>query len=133
MHGNSERNWRKTSKGFFSSTTHCIGSKSSLCNLPGKVLQDGVNSVAIQSPIPDIWRKQRKTFKGFFSQMACHIYSKSSLCNSPGEALQDGVSCVAIQSPIPDISGWTDKHTQTDRQTHTHRIRVLLYKIIMIT
>ena len=54
MHGNSASNWRKTSKGFYSQTTHRIGLKSSLCNSPGEALQEGVSSVAIRPPIPDI-------------------------------------------------------------------------------
>ena len=48
------RNWRKTCKGLFSQTGHRVGLKSGLCNLPGEALQDGVRSVAIQPPIPDI-------------------------------------------------------------------------------
>ena len=44
---------RKLPKAFLS-TTHRISLKSSLCNSPGKALQEGVRSVAIQPPIPDI-------------------------------------------------------------------------------
>ena len=68
-----------------------------------------------------------KTSKAFFSLTVNCIDSRSGLCNSPGKALHVCVSGVALRLPVHEISDGTNK--ETNKQTDTHRIPVLLYRM----
>ena len=47
---------QKSSKGFFSWTTHCANWKSSRHNSPGKAFHDGERSLVLQRPVPKIYK-----------------------------------------------------------------------------
>ena len=53
MHGNQCVTDEKLTKTFLS-TVCPVGLKSGLCNSPGVALQDGVSSMVIHPPVPDI-------------------------------------------------------------------------------
>ena len=48
------RDLRKGSKGFSSQTKHLVDSRSSRRNSPGEALRDGVRSMMLQRPVPEM-------------------------------------------------------------------------------
>ena len=66
----------------------------------------------------------QKSSKGFFSRTTRLTNWRTSWHNSPGEALQVGESSIPLRHPVAEISEVTN--TRTDRQTHTHKIWLLI-------